>query len=224
MAWLLNRDEKEDYVIRLYNEGTSIREIAKLVHMSFRDIGTITKKVKLEADRERGYITVDTEPKSKESQAFKLFSEGATPVEVAIALDLDAGRVRAIYYDYWELKDMFNLAQIYMELGREDLLNLVTLHKIFKHLGMKQHDMFKVLELAKHNQLERLQGKVEYLENQIFVLEDQKTKATNDILILNSAINELKSSFPQKRGEEMAYMNEGTWYDNTGNLYPIPNS
>ncbi|MGB8934556.1 MAG: hypothetical protein WCC17_05565 [Candidatus Nitrosopolaris sp.] len=227
MAWLLNRQEKEDYVIRLYKEGKSIREIAELVHMSFRDIGTITNKVKLQADRERGYITVDTEPKSKESQAFKLFSEGKSPVEVAIALDLDAGRVRAIYYDYWELKGMFKLAQIYMELGREDLLTLVTLHKIFKHLGMKEHDMFKVLELAKHIQLERLQGKVEYLENQIFVLEDQKTKAINDILTLNRAINQLESSLPQKRGEEMTYMNQGRgWYDDTttDNLYPIPYS
>jgi hypothetical protein len=40
----------------------------------------------------------DTEPKS---QPFKLFSEGKSP-EVAIALNLEAGRVRAIYYEYWE--------------------------------------------------------------------------------------------------------------------------
>jgi hypothetical protein len=46
-------------------EDKSIREIADLVHMSFRDIGAITNKVKLQTDRERGYITVDTEPKSK---------------------------------------------------------------------------------------------------------------------------------------------------------------
>jgi predicted HTH domain antitoxin len=55
MAWLLNREEKEDYVIRLYKEGNSIRQIAELLHMSFRDIGTITNKVKLQVDRERGY-------------------------------------------------------------------------------------------------------------------------------------------------------------------------
>ena len=152
-----------------------------------------------------------------------MFSESKTPVEVAIALDLDAGRVNAIYYDYWELKGMYKLAEIYIELGRNDLLSLIRLHEIFKRLGMKEHDMFKVLELAKHNQLERLQGKVEYLENQIFVLEDQKTKATNDILTLNRAINQLKSSLPQKRGE-MAYMNQETWYDDTDNLYPIPYS
>jgi hypothetical protein len=31
MDWLLNRQEKEDYVIRLYKEDRSIREIAELV-------------------------------------------------------------------------------------------------------------------------------------------------------------------------------------------------
>jgi hypothetical protein len=91
-----------------------------------------------------------------------------------------------------------------------------------KGLGMEEHDIIHVLELAKNNQLEYLQGKVEYLENQIFVLEDQKTKATNDILTLNRAINQSESSLPQKRGEEMAYMNQGRgWYDDTDNLYPI---
>jgi hypothetical protein len=222
MAWLLNRQEKEDYVIRLYKEGRSIREIAELVHMSFRDIGAITNKVKLQADRERGYITVDAEPKSKESQAFKLFSEGKSPVEVAIALDLDAGRVRAIYYDYWELKGMYKLTEIYIELERDDLLSFIRLHKIFKHLGMKEHDIKNVFELAKHNQLERLQGKVQYLENQIFMLEFQKTESRNEILNLDRMKDELQSSLAQRRGE-MTHMNQGRgWYDDTDNLYPIP--
>jgi predicted HTH domain antitoxin len=35
----MNREEKKEYVIQLYKEGKSIREIAELVHMSFRDIG-----------------------------------------------------------------------------------------------------------------------------------------------------------------------------------------
>jgi hypothetical protein len=52
--------------------------------------------------------------------------------EVAIALNLEAGRVRAIYYDYWELKGMYKLAQIYIEHRRDFLLSLIRLHKIFK--------------------------------------------------------------------------------------------
>ena len=86
MASLLgvNRDEREEYVVQLYKENNSIREIARLVHMSFRDIDVIINKPKLQAERERGY-TDDTTPKSPESRAFKMFSEGRSLVEVAIA-------------------------------------------------------------------------------------------------------------------------------------------
>jgi DNA-directed RNA polymerase specialized sigma24 family protein len=49
----MNRVEKEEYVIRLYKEDRSTREIAKLMHMSFRDIWAIINKAKLEAERER---------------------------------------------------------------------------------------------------------------------------------------------------------------------------
>ena len=96
--------------------------------MSFRDIAAIINKAKLQAERERGYTT-DEEPKSPESQAFKLFSEGKSPVEVAIRLDLAADRVRAIYRDYWELTGRYKLAQIYEE-ARYNLSNLLRLNKI----------------------------------------------------------------------------------------------
>jgi hypothetical protein len=49
-----------------------------------------------------------------------MFSEGKSPVEVAILLDLAADRVRAIYQDYWELTGRHELAQLYDE-ARYDL-------------------------------------------------------------------------------------------------------
>jgi hypothetical protein len=220
----MTREEREEYVIQLYKEGKSIRQIAELVHMSFRDIGTVTKKVKLLADRERGYTDdeIDTEPKSKEAQAFKLFSEGKSPIQVAIALDLDAGVVRAIYRDYWDLSGRYKLAQIYDE-ARYDLYYLLRLHWVLKGVGMEERDLIKMFELAKHNQLELLQGKVEYLRYEVNMLESQKAKATNDILRLNRTIDQMQANMP-KRGE-MAYMNQQwTSYDNTDNLYPIPYS
>jgi intein-encoded DNA endonuclease-like protein len=61
----MNRDEKEQYVIRLYKENKSTREIAKLTHMSFRDIGAITKKLKLKAGGDRGPFEEDGDIKSK---------------------------------------------------------------------------------------------------------------------------------------------------------------
>ncbi len=63
------------------------------------------------------------------------------------------------------------------------------------------------------------------------MLEAQKTKCSNHILILNRRIDEFQgtlsmyeSSLLHKR-EEMAYMNqESGGYGNTDNLYPIPYS
>jgi hypothetical protein len=43
----MTREEREEYVLQLYKENNSIREIARLVHMSFRDIGAITNKTNL---------------------------------------------------------------------------------------------------------------------------------------------------------------------------------
>jgi transposase len=195
----MNREEREQYVIRLYNEGRTIRDIAKLVHMSFGSIGAITNKAKLQAERERGYAVEDTTSKSSESQAFKLFSEGKSPVEVAIALDEPGDRVRAMYREYWELSGRYSLAQIYDE-ARYDIRDLLRLHKIVKGLGMNEQDIHNVFKLAKHNELENLQWKVEYLRNEIGMLEVQKTNCTNHILKLNRVIDEFQSSLPQSGG------------------------
>lgn len=151
--------------------------------MSFGDIGAITNKVKLQTDRERGYIT-DEEPKSPESKAFKMF-EGKSPIEVAIALDLEAGRVRAIYQDYWGISNRHKLMQIYDE-AKYDLRGLLTLFKIVKNLGMNDHDIKNVLDISRHNELQNPQWKVEYLRNEINMLEQEKANATHHIFQLNN--------------------------------------
>src|SRR5215467_9177752 len=126
----MNRVEREEYVIRLYRENKSIREIAKVMHMSFRNIGAIIRKVKLEADGERGQLEDnDVKSKSKTTQAIKLFSEGNSPVEVAIALDLPTDQVLTRYREFWELEGMYGLTQICEE-AKYDVHDLLRLHRI----------------------------------------------------------------------------------------------
>jgi hypothetical protein len=107
------------------------------MHMSFSDIGAIIKKVKLEADRERGQVEENDniKSKSKTTQAIALFSELKSPVEVAIAVDLPADQVRAICQEYWKLDHMHKLTMIYEE-AKYDLYDMLRLHKIFKDLCM----------------------------------------------------------------------------------------
>ena len=49
----MTREEREQYVIQLWKAGRTVRQIAELAHMSLRDIGAITKKVKLQIERSR---------------------------------------------------------------------------------------------------------------------------------------------------------------------------
>jgi DNA invertase Pin-like site-specific DNA recombinase len=48
----MTRAEKGQYVIELYKQGRTVREIAKLMHMSFGEIGKILKKIQ-EGSRNR---------------------------------------------------------------------------------------------------------------------------------------------------------------------------
>jgi hypothetical protein len=223
LASLLNmsREEKEQCVIRLYKENKSTREIATLMHMSFRDIGSITKKVKLEANG--GELEDDDiKSKSKTTQAIKLFSELKSPVEVAIALDLPVDQVQAIYQEYWELEGMYGLVQVCEE-AKYDLYDLLRLHKTVKDLGMEKQDVINVLEFVKYKQLRTLQWKAAYLRYQINMLETEKTEAMNHLFKLKRRIHELQPSLAQKR--DMAPINqESAKYDNTDNSYPVPYS
>jgi chromosome segregation ATPase len=110
------------------------------------------------------------------------------------------------------------IKQIYDE-ARSDLGGLLGLYKIVKDLEMQEHDIKKVFELAKYNQLEILQWKVQYLTEEVNMLEFQKAKATSDILKLNSAMNQLESSLPLAQQREE--MNRTGWYDDNSYLYPV---
>jgi dimeric dUTPase (all-alpha-NTP-PPase superfamily) len=159
--------------------------------MSFRDIGAITKKVKLEADGERSQLEEDDDikSKSKTTQAIKLFSELKTPVEVGEVAD----QAQAICLEYWKLDGMYRLAQIYEE-AKYDLHDLLRLHKIVKDLGMEKQDIINVLDFVKHNQLRTLQWKAAYLRYQINMLETEKTKAMSHIFKLKRMIHELEET------------------------------
>ena len=118
----LNRFEKEQKVIELHSkEGKTLKEIAKIVKMSFRDISKIIKsyerKITLEAKRKENNQSNQKPAKklSLSSQAFKLLSDGKTPVQVAVDLNIDYPKIRKHWLEYIRLKNMTKLYNIYIE-------------------------------------------------------------------------------------------------------------
>ena len=96
---ILTRQERERLVIDLYNQGKTYREIAKEARISPCDIGIILNKVdeekKTDGSKEEEEDNIDSEKNqtqaqqpSVSAQAYKLFSDRKTPLEVAITLNL----------------------------------------------------------------------------------------------------------------------------------------
>ncbi|HKG88015.1 MAG TPA: hypothetical protein VKA95_06785, partial [Nitrososphaeraceae archaeon] len=49
------------------------------------------------------------------TQAYKHFSNGKTPLEIAIALNLRESEVTKFYKEFWKLKQLHNLNMVYEE-------------------------------------------------------------------------------------------------------------
>ena len=129
-------EEKKKRVIDLYyNQGKTMREIAKIERMSIRDISAIIKEE--EARRQRYKDQQQQEEVS--SKAYKLFSEGKHPVDVAIALNLRQPEATKLYNEYWKLKRMHVLNSIFKETNGKlrPFLKLFRLMKE-KHMNVAQ--------------------------------------------------------------------------------------
>ncbi len=152
---VLTREEKEKLVLDLYNQGKSTREIAEEVRMSFRDIGAILNK----AIEEKETSKEQADKISKSTQAYKLFSEGKSPVQVAIALNIRETEVARFYVEYWKLRQLYSLYKIYEEIkdGIGPFVNLYTLAKVAR---MDTPSVIRVLEIA-NNDLQSVEYKCE---------------------------------------------------------------
>jgi predicted transcriptional regulator len=169
---ILTRQERERLVLELYNQGKTIREIAKEVRMSFRDIGVILNKAVEEKAEGLKEQHEEIQQLSVSSQAYKLFSEGKTPLEVAIALNLRESEATKLYKEYWKLKQLHNLSTVYEEL-RGDIDPFLRLYKLAKRKGMSVKQVVDALTIA-NNDLPVLEQRFKRLGNDISTLQSQK--------------------------------------------------
>jgi hypothetical protein len=90
--------------------------------MSFSDIGAIIKKVTGLQNNDRNKSKEQDNSSiislSKDTQAFKLFSGGKKPIEVAVKLDLKADVVDKLYQQFWKLERIYQLNIVYKEIKR----------------------------------------------------------------------------------------------------------
>jgi transposase len=177
----LNRYQKKALVIELYSQGKTRRQIAEIVHMSFKDIADVINEYTGED------IRVNKPEKSKDAQAFELFLQGKQSVEVAIELDMPADKIEELHLQYWRLSKLDNLEILYHE-AEYSLSLLLRLHNILKDKRItKDKDISDLIELA-NDGLPNLRARFEVLLNQITALENEKDSLNTEILGLKNSI------------------------------------
>ena len=147
--------------------------------MSLRDIGFILKKGQVN----HGIVTImddgnnsnnNNKPSNeKATQAYKLFSEGKKPVDVAIQLNLSEKEATRFYTEYWRLKRLYNLYHIYQE-SKGDLSYILKLCRLAKRQGITADNIewfvnmvdigtYKIPDLQK--QYAKLQDEVQVIDH-----------------------------------------------------------
>jgi hypothetical protein len=183
---ILTRQERERLVLELYNQGKTIREIAKQARMSFRDIGIILNKAVEEKAEGLKEQHEEIQQLSLSSQAYKLFSDRKTALEVAIELNLGESEATKFYREYWKLKQLHNLNMVYEE-TRGNIEPLLKLHKLAKAKGMGVKQVVNLLQIT-NNDLPAVEKRFKRLRNEISMLQFQKRIDERNLHQLNNKI------------------------------------
>jgi transposase len=194
---MLSNSERERVVLELYNQGKNTREIAKELRISFRDIGIIVRKAKQNSQRQQQEDCGKNngraaEPLDKATQAYKLFAEGKTPIQVAIELGLDRKETIRLYRDVWKLKRLYTLNYVYEQIG-EELKPFLKLYKIVKNQGMlgNLEGFISILKSAAYD-IPALQRQIERLKNEVENIQCQKQEANIELQKRSNRIVDLK--------------------------------
>jgi hypothetical protein len=168
----ISKDRKKRVIDLYCNQHKSYAEIAQIERISPRDIHTIIKEE--EARRQKH------KQQEISAQAYQLFSEGKTPIEVAIILNLPASKVSKLYREYWHLKGLHHLNTIYKETNGK----VWRFWKLYKELIKKKkkniEQVANVIEIA-INKLPYMESLYEQVKEQVEKTQRTIQRLSNDI-------------------------------------------
>jgi len=182
---VLNRRDKEQLVIKLHQEGKTIRTIASAALLSFSDIGSIIHKIDGKVDD-----GVDLKNKSPETKALFLFANGKKPIDVAIELDLSASEVQNMLEEFWTLNEVHELTFVYHEI-KTFLPSFLKLFHCLKESRMLSEQQISNILRYVGNDLPQLTDRIQCLSNDVINLEDKKTNLLNELVLWNGQLYDL---------------------------------
>jgi hypothetical protein len=166
-------EDRRKLVIDLYfNQHKPYAEIALMEKMSSCDIHAIIKEEETRRQKNK--------QQEISSKAYKLFSEGKTPVEVAIALNIRQSEATKYYREYWKLQGLHKLDFIYIKTNGK----IWPLWKLYKELIKKRcmsiEQVVNVVEIAIHK-LPHMESLYKQAKDQAENMQRMLQRLSNDI-------------------------------------------
>ncbi len=188
MQVILNKKEKEQLVIKLYQDGKPIREIARQAHLSFGSIGKIIRTINSGDDNRSS--------SSKSTKALWMFKNGKRPIDVAIELDMSASEFEDLRQEFWALNQLHELGFLFNEIKYylPSFIKLFNLLKCNKMLG--DGYISKFLRYANYD-LPTLETKIQNLTGDVIELEWKKKDLNNTITLWNAQLRDLGQTITQ---------------------------
>jgi hypothetical protein len=180
---ILNKFEKKQKVIELHSkQGKTLKEISKIVHMSFRDISKIIKayerKKELKAKKEeKDNQTSEIKKTSLRNQFFKSYLQGNKMIDIAVELDISAPKAENLYFEVLKLNRMDECYEFYEDHG-SDIPTFLTIDLFMKRNNISGHDIVNVLRKA--NKVINLNMTIINLKTEI-----EKLKQTKNNYLVN---------------------------------------
>ena len=170
----IDQETKNKITDLYFKKRLPIREIAKITKKSSRDIILVLKT--LESQEKEADWMIDNnntkEPERKEeildkddknlapyTKAYKLFSEGKRPIQVALILKSPEAEVTKYYIEYLRLTQLPDLPLIFKDLGVKGISVFLILTQKALAENLKTDEVLNLLKLA-NDKLPKLEDRI----------------------------------------------------------------
>jgi len=156
----MDKKQKEALVMALLEKGATYREITKEAGVSPNTIKAIANKAGL------------SEITSESSRAFELYIQQKTPLEIAIALNIEADKAIHYYHEYFKLLGITEFTKVYLQI-KDNPWPYVNLVQITQNTRMSDCEVMELLKIS-NGYLPRVRLEYDRLKAEINTLEAEK--------------------------------------------------
>ncbi len=153
MILIMDKKQKEALIVALAEKGATYREITKRAGVSPNTIKAVLNRAGLD------------ETTSISSRAFELYVQQKTPLDVTIALNLEAEDAIKYYKEFLMLLGITEFTKVYL-LVKDNPIQFVNLFKLSQNLGMGDGEVAELLKIA-NGYLPRVRFEYDRVKNEL---------------------------------------------------------